>query len=101
VIGGPRNPFFQPIDWMFYTGTRKEWADRWHIMTVRSFEGHSYREALLARAFKDQKFDDFGEYGSFKILSGDTAFMRYMDTPDAAAYAVLLKTLADVKALPC
>jgi len=103
-IGKPKpwNSIHQ-IDRWLYSNSRTDWASRWHILAIKSFEGlanENFGEAQLSRLLKGQHFDGFAEYGSFKLLSGASDYEKYRADPTKiAGYRVLMEALKDVKAL--
>lgn len=101
-VGAPRSWFWRPLDWWFYSQARREMARRWHVLPIASFGlPHTRRQDLVMAALSGQRFDALAEFGSFAILSGPAALVRYTGIPGViSGYAVLMEEVGNARPGP-
>ncbi len=99
ALGTIRSRLRHPVDWWSYSETRRRLAARWHVMAIAAFGvAHTRRQDLVMAALSGQRFDALAEFGSFAILSGHAALVRYTGIPGVTAgYTALQEELRNAR----
>jgi hypothetical protein len=95
LIGTPRSMWSNPIDWMFYSGQRQTFAERWHVLPICPFLTlPTRRQQLVMATLRHEGLDGVAQYGSFKILTHGAVPRHFIGDPEnPAAYDVLREEL--------
>lgn len=98
-VGTARSWFWHPVDWWSYSSARREMAARWHVLPIAApGVAHTRRQDLVMAALSGQRFDALAEFGSFAILSGHAALVRYTGLPGViAGYTALQEEIRNAR----
>jgi len=95
-IGAPQNPVKHPIDWYNHTQERADWRAQWHMIPLVSALTGTLEETTLASLLSSQSFDNFAEFGSYKVLSQDATLTQYRTGDGLSGYEAIIENFKNM-----